>query len=123
MHVKYDYIKLLINEFKTGFNKILKKNNLRECCNIDGVVLNVYSLYLFLPHSIIWSYVSRVNDRIVSVNGVPLENVEYARAVQVLRDSGAAVLLVVRRRAPAPPPTAPTTIKLSLTRNGKKEGK
>ncbi|XP_026735624.1 tight junction protein ZO-1-like isoform X2 [Trichoplusia ni] len=63
----------------------------------------------------------QVNDRIVSVNGVPLENVEYARAVQVLRDSGATVSLVVRRRAPAPPPTAPTTIKLSLTRNGKKE--
>lgn len=56
------------------------------------------------------------------MNGVPLENVEYARAVQVLRDSGATVSLVVRRRAPAPPPTAPTTIKLSLTRNGKKEG-
>lgn len=64
----------------------------------------------------------RVNDRILSVNGVPLENVEYARAVQVLRDSGATVSLVVRRRAPAPPPTAPTTIKLSLARNGKKEG-
>ncbi|KAI5645821.1 PDZ domain (Also known as DHR or GLGF) domain-containing protein [Phthorimaea operculella] len=63
----------------------------------------------------------QVNDRILSVNGVPLENVEYARAVQVLRDSGAAVSLVVRRRAPAPPPTAPTTIKLTLNRNGKKE--
>ncbi|XP_026332082.1 tight junction protein ZO-1 isoform X3 [Hyposmocoma kahamanoa] len=63
----------------------------------------------------------QVNDRILSVNGVPLENVEYARAVQVLRDSGATVSLVVRRRAPAPPPTAPTTIKLSLARNGKKE--
>ncbi|CAH2230718.1 jg12019 [Pararge aegeria aegeria] len=63
----------------------------------------------------------QVNDRIVSVNGVPLENVEYARAVQVLRESGATVSLVVRRRAPAPPPTAPTTIKLALTRNGKKE--
>ncbi|XP_063372486.1 tight junction protein ZO-1-like isoform X1 [Cydia amplana] len=63
----------------------------------------------------------QVNDRIVSVNGVPLENVEYGRAVAVLRDSGAAVSLVVRRRAPAPPPTAPTNIKLALTRNGKKE--
>ncbi|XP_050682383.1 tight junction protein ZO-1 isoform X3 [Leptidea sinapis] len=63
----------------------------------------------------------QVNDRIVSVNGVPLENVEYARAVQVLRESGAAVSLVVKRRAAAPPPTAPTTIKLALTRNGKKE--
>ncbi|KAJ0172143.1 hypothetical protein K1T71_012116 [Dendrolimus kikuchii] len=63
----------------------------------------------------------QVNDRIVSVNGVPLENVEYARAVQVLRDSGATVSLVVRRRAPAPPPTASTTIKIGLSRNGKKE--
>ncbi|KAH9638386.1 hypothetical protein HF086_004188 [Spodoptera exigua] len=54
---------------------------------------------------------------------ISFKNVEYARAVQVLRDSGATVSLVVRRRAPAPPPTAPTTIKLSLTRNGKKEGK
>ncbi|XP_049885521.1 tight junction protein ZO-1-like isoform X3 [Pectinophora gossypiella] len=63
----------------------------------------------------------QVNDRIVSVNGISLENVDYARAVQVLRDSGAVVVLVVRRRAPAPPPTAPTTIKVALSRNGKKE--
>lgn len=40
----------------------------------------------------------RVNDRIVSVNGVSLENVEYATAVQVLRDSGNTVSLVVKRR-------------------------
>ncbi|XP_059051830.1 tight junction protein ZO-1-like isoform X3 [Achroia grisella] len=63
----------------------------------------------------------QVNDRIASVNGVPLENVEYARAVQVLRDSGATVSLVVRRRAPAPPSTSSTAVKLALTRNGKKE--
>lgn len=41
---------------------------------------------------------SRVNDRIISVNGVSLENVEYATAVQVLRDSGNTVSLVVKRR-------------------------
>lgn len=40
----------------------------------------------------------RVNDRIISVNGVSLENVEYATAVQVLRDSGNTVTLVVKRR-------------------------
>ncbi|KAJ6633312.1 Tight junction protein ZO-1 [Pseudolycoriella hygida] len=40
----------------------------------------------------------QVNDRIISVNGVSLENVEYATAVQVLRDSGNTVTLVVKRR-------------------------
>ncbi|XP_004529166.1 tight junction protein ZO-1 isoform X4 [Ceratitis capitata] len=40
----------------------------------------------------------QVNDRIISVNGVSLENVEYATAVQVLRDSGNTVALVVKRR-------------------------
>lgn len=39
-----------------------------------------------------------MNDRIISVNGVSLENVEYATAVQVLRDSGNTVTLVVKRR-------------------------
>ncbi|XP_021706854.1 tight junction protein ZO-1 isoform X3 [Aedes aegypti] len=42
----------------------------------------------------------QVNDRIISVNGISLENVEYATAVQVLRDSGNTVTLVVRRRVP-----------------------
>lgn len=42
----------------------------------------------------------RVNDRIISVNGVSLENVEYATAVQVLRDSGNTVTLIVKRRVP-----------------------
>ncbi|XP_049304721.1 uncharacterized protein LOC105232047 isoform X2 [Bactrocera dorsalis] len=42
----------------------------------------------------------QVNDRIISVNGVSLENVEYATAVQVLRDSGNTVALVVKRRVP-----------------------
>jgi len=37
------------------------------------------------------------------VNGVSLENVEYATAVQVLRDSGNTVQLVVKRRVPLNP--------------------
>ncbi|KRK03211.1 tight junction protein ZO-1 isoform X12 [Drosophila yakuba] len=45
----------------------------------------------------------QVNDRIISVNGVSLENVEYATAVQVLRDSGNTVQLVVKRRVPLNP--------------------
>ncbi|KAH8335659.1 hypothetical protein KR074_008583 [Drosophila pseudoananassae] len=47
----------------------------------------------------------QVNDRIISVNGVSLENVEYATAVQVLRDSGNTVQLVVKRRVPLNPVT------------------
>ncbi|XP_055551087.1 tight junction protein ZO-1 isoform X3 [Wyeomyia smithii] len=43
----------------------------------------------------------QVNDRIISVNGISLENVEYATAVQVLRDSGNTVTLVVKRRVPS----------------------
>ncbi|XP_050085112.1 uncharacterized protein LOC126570982 isoform X4 [Anopheles aquasalis] len=42
----------------------------------------------------------QVNDRIISVNGISLENVEYATAVQVLRDSGNTVTLMVKRRVP-----------------------
>ncbi|KAG1660238.1 Tight junction protein ZO-1 [Nymphon striatum] len=36
----------------------------------------------------------QVNDRVISANRVSLENVDYATAVQVLRDSGASVELV-----------------------------
>ncbi|CRK89457.1 CLUMA_CG003198, isoform D, partial [Clunio marinus] len=43
----------------------------------------------------------QTNDRIVSANGISLENVEYATAVQVLRDSGNTVTLVVKRRVPS----------------------
>jgi tight junction protein 1 len=42
----------------------------------------------------------RVNDRIITANGISLENVDYATAVQVLRDSGNTVTLVVKRRVP-----------------------
>ncbi|KAK9883620.1 hypothetical protein WA026_001793 [Henosepilachna vigintioctopunctata] len=42
----------------------------------------------------------QVNDRIISVNGVSLQNVDYQTAVQVLRDSGDTVSLVIKRRVP-----------------------
>lgn len=47
-----------------------------------------------------FSRLCRENDRIISVNGVSLENVDYATAVQVLRDSGNTVTLVIKRRVP-----------------------
>lgn len=36
----------------------------------------------------------RINDRLVSANGISLENVDYTRAVQVLRECGNSVNLV-----------------------------
>jgi hypothetical protein len=74
----------------------------------------------------------RVNDRILSANGVPLENVDYSTAVQVLRDSGHTVQLVVKRRVVLPPSGSnpnvaapveqPQTLRVSLARGKKKDG-
>ena len=53
-----------------------------------------------------WSntfYIHRINDRVISANNVSLEGVDYATAVQVLRDSGQTVNLVVKRRVVLPP--------------------
>lgn len=83
--------------------------------------LGVFGLFI-LQTSESDAYVSRVNDRIISANGVSLENVEYATAVQVLRDSGNTVLLVVRRRVVLPACPEPQTLKLSLTKSKKKDG-
>ncbi|XP_071514345.1 tight junction protein ZO-3 isoform X17 [Panulirus ornatus] len=63
----------------------------------------------------------QINDRLISANGISLENVDYARAVQVLRDSGAAVQLVVKRRIVLPAAPEAQTIKVTLTKNKKKE--
>ena len=45
----------------------------------------------------------------ISANNVSLEGVDYATAVQVLRDSGQNVNLVVKRRVILPP-TLPSTL-------------
>ena len=71
----------------------------------------------------------------ISANNTSLEGVDYATAVQVLRDSGQTVNLVVKRRVvlPAPPQnlaptslpadmsTLPSDLRISLSRNRKKE--
>ena len=54
----------------------------------------------------------RINDRVISANNVSLEGVDYATAVQVLRDSGQNVNLVVKRRVILPP-TLPITSTLA----------
>merc|ERR1719474_2650615 len=62
-----------------------------------------------------------INDRVISANSVSLEGVDYATAVQVLRDSGHSVNLVVKRREVLPSPPEPQNIKVSLYKNKKKE--
>ena len=64
----------------------------------------------------------RVNDRITSANGISLENVDYARAVQVLRDSGNSVTLSVRRRLLLPS-QEPHILRVQLNKRSKKDGK
>ncbi|KAI1292645.1 Tight junction protein ZO-1 [Halotydeus destructor] len=61
----------------------------------------------------------QVNDRVVTANGISLENVEYASAVQVLRDCGEAVNLLVKRRVLLP--TASDLLKVTLSKNRKKD--
>ena len=63
----------------------------------------------------------QVNDRVISANGVSLENVEYTAAVQVLRDCGQQVSLLIKRRVLLPP--ANDLLKVSLTKHKKKDGK
>ena len=58
----------------------------------------------------------------MSVSGISLENVDYGTAVQVLRDSGAVVNLVVKRRIVAPPTLEPQTFRVTLTKSKKKDG-
>jgi len=76
---------------------------------------------------IITRFIRRVNDRIISANGVSLEGADYGAAVRVLRDSGSTVLLVVKRRSSSNSPgclgsVAPQSHRLTLTRNNKKDG-
>ncbi|KAF5291383.1 hypothetical protein FQR65_LT01693 [Abscondita terminalis] len=75
-----------------------------------------------------------VNDRILSVNAISLQNVDYATAVQVLRDSGDTVVLVIKRRSsnhqhsysltatsPLTLPVSSLPSKITLTKHSKKE--
>lgn len=93
------------------------------------------------------STTNRVNDRVISANGISLENVDYNQAIHVLRECGNSVNLLIKRRALITSTTTTTTsasattnvnlananhtnadsmnnlLKITLTRNSKKEGK
>lgn len=97
---------------------------------VKSQVINIDCKHSFLL------FLYRVNDRIISVNGISLQNVDYATAVQVLRDSGDTVQLLIKRRITqhqhsasytAGVPLAalginPIPPKVTLTKSSKKEG-
>ena len=61
--------------------------------------------------------------RISNVILAKIEKKYVFSCVQVLRDSGQMVNLVVKRRVVLPSPPEPQNIKVSLYKNKKKEGK
>ncbi|XP_022249412.1 tight junction protein ZO-1-like [Limulus polyphemus] len=64
----------------------------------------------------------QVNDRVISANGISLENVDYSTAVQILKDCGNMVNLEIMRRVVLPNTKEDTqTLKITLTKNKKKE--
>ena len=70
-----------------------------------------------------WSFdISSINDRVISANNISLEGVDYATAVQVLRDSGQNVNLVVKRRVVLPP-TIPASAAISPAKEAVSESK
>lgn len=73
-----------------------------------------------------------VNDRVISANGISLENVDYSQAIHVLRECGNTVNLLIKRRALISTMNSThfssvndannnNLIKITLTKNSKKE--
>lgn len=69
---------------------------------------------------------NRVNDRVISANGISLENVDYTTAVQVLRECGNTVNLLIKRRVLLSTNNNNNNndlLKVTLTKGKKKDGK
>ncbi|KAK3595448.1 hypothetical protein CHS0354_003441 [Potamilus streckersoni] len=64
-----------------------------------------------------------INDRVLSVNGYPLDNVDHVTAIQVLKESGNTVSMVIRRRVVLPPSLENETppLKITLTKRSRKD--
>ncbi len=71
-----------------------------------------------LVHDDNWLSIFSINDRVISANNISLEGVDYATAVQVLRDSGQSVNLVVKRRVVLPPTIPASAAILASTSGG-----
>ncbi|KFM71564.1 Tight junction protein ZO-1, partial [Stegodyphus mimosarum] len=64
----------------------------------------------------------QINDRLVSANGISLENVDYTRAVQVLRECGNSVNLVIKRKVTSTNNSLNSqAVKVTLTKSKKKD--
>lgn len=98
---------------------------LLRCLSLYHLFYNYVSIKFIIRYILLLIFY-RVNDRIISANGVSLEGADYGRAVRVLRDSGSTVLLVVKRRASSNSPgclgNTTQSHRLTLTRNNKKDG-
>ncbi|GFY76260.1 tight junction protein ZO-1 [Trichonephila inaurata madagascariensis] len=63
-----------------------------------------------------------IGDRLVSANGISLENVDYTRAVQVLRECGNSVNLVIKRKVNSTNvSSSSSSVKVTLTKSRKKD--
>ncbi|XP_061190159.1 tight junction protein ZO-1-like isoform X3 [Saccostrea echinata] len=64
-----------------------------------------------------------INDRVMSVNGIPLDNVDHKQAIAVLKDSGNKVNLVIRRRVLVPTYTEMdnSPLKITLSRKNRRD--
>ncbi|GFV97977.1 tight junction protein ZO-1 [Trichonephila clavipes] len=63
-----------------------------------------------------------IGDRLVSANGISLENVDYTRAVQVLRECGNTVNLVIKRKVNSTNVSSnSSSVKVTLTKSRKKD--
>ncbi|CAH1790048.1 unnamed protein product [Owenia fusiformis] len=64
-----------------------------------------------------------INDRVTSVNGVSLENVDHTTAITTLKDSGDTVNLVIKRKIllPGGGDFDPLPCKVTLTKKNKKD--
>ncbi|XP_052785873.1 tight junction protein ZO-1-like isoform X7 [Mya arenaria] len=65
----------------------------------------------------------QINDRVLSVNGVALENVDHATAIGVLKESGGTVNLVIKRRIVLPASLENETppLKITLAKRNRKD--
>ncbi|KHN81113.1 Tight junction protein ZO-3 [Toxocara canis] len=74
-----------------------------------------------VPSGPAWGLV-QVNDRILSANGVSLENAEYASAIRIMKESQQ-LNMIIKRRAPIPfIEFEQRTLKFTLSKSHKKEG-
>ncbi|VDM45101.1 unnamed protein product [Toxocara canis] len=73
-----------------------------------------------VPSGPAWGLV-QVNDRILSANGVSLENAEYASAIRIMKESQQ-LNMIIKRRAPIPfIEFEQRTLKFTLSKSHKKE--